>query len=244
MDADPDRERDSRLALQARVQQGDGLDDPEAGADGAPRIVLAGDRVPEVHEHAVAEVLRHVAVKPANHAVTCLLIGANDIPEHLGIEPARQLRRSDEVAKHHGELPALRLCRTRRGTDRSGGVGGDGLGPDAPQRFGGPRGGRRERCATTITELAPGLHLDAAARTDVAKRRAALAAESRSVAVCCLAPGTLHSGGRLQFGELGRERGADNWRELSRVAWEGSRDLNVHLRPRPNTGSNLIGVRW
>ena len=107
-----DGERDPLLALQARVQRRDRLDDPEAGAYRAARIVLAGDRIPEVHEQTVAEVLRDVAVKRADHGVTCLLVGAHDVAEHLGIEPGGELGRADEVAEHHRELPALAALRS------------------------------------------------------------------------------------------------------------------------------------
>src|SRR5215831_8779031 len=57
-----------------------------------------------------------------------------------------------------------------------------------------PEPRRRHRCAAVIAELAPGLDLDTAARTNRCECRTALATEAGNFAVICLAPGTLHAG--------------------------------------------------
>jgi hypothetical protein len=109
VDADPDRERDPLLALESCVQWSERFDDPDGGANGAARIILPGDRIAEVHEQTIAEVLGDVAVELADHGVTDPLIGPDHVAQLLGIEPRGQLSRADEVAEHHRELAAFGL---------------------------------------------------------------------------------------------------------------------------------------
>jgi hypothetical protein len=191
VNADPDRQPDPRVALEARVERRDRLDDAEGGAHGPPRVILAGERIPEVHEQTVAQVLRDVPVERADGVVARLLIRTHHLAQHLGIEPPGQLRGADQIAEHHRELPALRLRRPRRGRNRfsrlAGGLDPGGLGWQTCWR-----GCRRERSAAAIAEFAPRLDRCAAARTAQREGRAAFTAEPRLLAIVRLTPGTVH----------------------------------------------------
>jgi hypothetical protein len=66
-----------------------------------------GARIPEVGEQAVALVLRHVAAEACDEPGRALVIAANDLEVVLGVEPARQLGRADEVAEERRELTPL-----------------------------------------------------------------------------------------------------------------------------------------
>ena len=101
-----------------------------------PWVVLPGDRVAEVDEQPVAQVLRDVAMMLTDHGVAHLLIGAHHVAEHLGIEPGSQAGGSDQITEHHRKLPTFRLGRARRGADGFRHVvGNDGLGPGWPGRL-------------------------------------------------------------------------------------------------------------
>ena len=77
------------------------------------RVVLVGTRVAEVHQHAVAEQLGHVAFVGGHRGGDSLVVAAQGLAQVLGVEACRQRRRADEVAEHDGQLAALgirRLC--------------------------------------------------------------------------------------------------------------------------------------
>jgi hypothetical protein len=63
--------------------------DVNTGAYGAPRIVLAGAGIAEVHEQTVSEILRDVAVVQANDVLADVLIRPHHVAEQLRIEPGR-----------------------------------------------------------------------------------------------------------------------------------------------------------
>src|SRR5262249_29592560 len=57
-----------------------------------------------------------------------------------------------------------------------------------------PRGSTCQHCSATIAELAACLDLSTTARANCRECRTALPTETGTVAVICLAPGTLHAG--------------------------------------------------
>ena len=64
-------------------------------------------RVTEVGEHAVTHVFGDVALEAGDLAGNCVLIGTDHLAHLLGIEPARQGRRVDQINKHNGQLTPL-----------------------------------------------------------------------------------------------------------------------------------------
>ena len=77
-----------------------------------PRALRVGHRpralrVAEVHEQPVPEVLRDVSVITADHLGARALILAHDFAVRLRIQPVGQLGRANQIAKQHGQLPAL-----------------------------------------------------------------------------------------------------------------------------------------
>ena len=83
----------------------------EAGSDGATGVVFVGDRVPEVHEDAVADVPRDVALVAPHHLVARALVAAQHLAHDFRIVVLAQRGRAHHVAEHDGELAALALAR-------------------------------------------------------------------------------------------------------------------------------------
>src|SRR5262249_46601556 len=80
-------------------------------------------------------------------------------------------------------------------------------------------GSRRECCATAITELAPRLDLRTTAPANRSECGAALSTEAGTVAVICLAPGTLHA----RASERSGWRRWEQWAESKRLGLTRSR---------------------
>jgi hypothetical protein len=90
-----------------RLELPDRVDESEAGSDRALRIILVGPWVAEIHKHPVAHVLRDVPIEACNCFSDAAMVGADDLAQVLGVEPSGERRRTDEIAEHHGERPAL-----------------------------------------------------------------------------------------------------------------------------------------
>ncbi len=67
------------------------------------------DRVAEVHEHAVAEILRDRAFEARDALSRGLLKAAHRLAPVLGSERGRELGRSDEIREDDRELAVLRF---------------------------------------------------------------------------------------------------------------------------------------
>ena len=106
---DPDP-RGERLARR-RGDAGHGRGDGEAGPDRALGLVLVRPGPAEIGEHAVAHELGDVALEARDLARDGVLVGADDLAHLLGIEPARERGRADQVDEHHRQLPPLGLRR-------------------------------------------------------------------------------------------------------------------------------------
>jgi hypothetical protein len=105
--SDAHREGDATPGSQHPVQRPHGVHDLEPRVHGAPGIVLVGERIPEVHEQTVAQVLRHMPLEAVDRVGADLVVGADDLAQLLGVEVARELGEAHEVAEHDRELPAL-----------------------------------------------------------------------------------------------------------------------------------------
>ena len=84
-------------------------------------VVFVGLGEAEVHEKPIAEVLRDMAVEIFDQVGRRLLIGADDIAEVFGVELTGEGCGVDQVAEHDGQLPTLRVARTRSGCETLGG---------------------------------------------------------------------------------------------------------------------------
>jgi hypothetical protein len=84
-------------------------DDPESGAHCPRCVVLVSLGIAEVDEQPVTHVPGDGPPEVPNRPVGDVLIGAQNVPQLLGIEPRSELGRPDQVAEHHGDLPALSL---------------------------------------------------------------------------------------------------------------------------------------
>src|SRR5215831_7673153 len=99
----------------------------EPGPHRALGVVLMRPRVAEISQHPVAHVFGDKPVIARDDASNGVLIGADLLAQFLGVEPRRQGRRADEVAKHHRQLPPLGgvvQCRTGRCGGRRRCLGG------------------------------------------------------------------------------------------------------------------------
>jgi hypothetical protein len=103
--------RDADAHLQGHTYRGRELryclDEGETGADGPLGVVLVCMGIAEIREHTVAHVLGDEAAIPLDRYCAAAMIGADDSPQVLWIEPARQRGRPHQIAKHHRELAAF-----------------------------------------------------------------------------------------------------------------------------------------
>jgi hypothetical protein len=107
VNAHPDSQGETSLQPKLLVQLVDRLHDAQGCANRSLGVVFVGVWITEVDEHSVAEILRYVAVESGDRAPARALVGGNGLGKLLGIELLGQFRGADEVAEHHGELPAL-----------------------------------------------------------------------------------------------------------------------------------------
>jgi hypothetical protein len=78
--------------------------------------------IAKVDQQAIPKILGDIPLKLLDHLGTSGLIGAHDLPEIFGVEPASQGRRVDQVTEQHSELAAF--CLRVRGSCRGGGTPG------------------------------------------------------------------------------------------------------------------------
>jgi hypothetical protein len=94
---------------QARVELPQGFEHPEPGPHGALGIIFVRQRVAEVHEQTVAEILRDMPLKARNHLGTGVLIGPHHLAQLFRVELAGEHGRVHQVTEQHGELAAFRF---------------------------------------------------------------------------------------------------------------------------------------
>ncbi len=88
--------------------------DRERRPHGPLGVVLLRLRIAEQRHQPVAELLQHVAAQARHRRGGLVEIGVDEIAPILGVEPRRQARRADEIAKHHRDRAALGEIRLRR----------------------------------------------------------------------------------------------------------------------------------
>src|SRR5712692_8208394 len=174
VNSDAQGQGDIPFTVEARIQGLHRRENAQGGPPGTLWVVLVSDRVAEVDEEAVAEILGDVAVEAIDHSGADFLIAANDLAQDLGVEPRREIRRANEVTKHDGELPAL--GRTGR--------------PGALRQR---RLRRQQRLAALLAELVIGSVGGSAASAAENQNRPARRTELGVGRGILLAPGTLHA---------------------------------------------------
>ena len=100
-DADAQRAVQHPARLDARGQL-------EPRAHRAIGIVLIGSRIAEVGEHAVSLVARHAAAGRLHHGRDARLVRHEHVAQIFRIEARGKRGRTDQIAEHDGEEPALR----------------------------------------------------------------------------------------------------------------------------------------
>jgi hypothetical protein len=66
-------------------------------------------RIAEVHQEAIAQILRDIAAEALDHRGTGFLVGPHDLPQVLRVELDSKSRRVHEITEHHGKLAPFSL---------------------------------------------------------------------------------------------------------------------------------------
>jgi hypothetical protein len=85
------------------------LQNAEPRPDGPLGVIFMRHGMAKIDQQAIAQVLRHIAVKTLNHLGAGLMIGAHDVPQVFRVQVARQPGRVHQVAEQHREGAAFRL---------------------------------------------------------------------------------------------------------------------------------------
>ena len=136
-DSHPDRQRCSV----ASGNHGGGTGQIQSRSHRPLRVVLMRLRPPKIGEDAVSHELGDVAVPVLDGIRANGLVGADRPPHVLGVEARGQFGRTDQIAKHHGDLaplgvrpPSVARVRRARGPRRRGGAAPLALLPSAVPR--------------------------------------------------------------------------------------------------------------
>src|SRR5262245_42217545 len=176
VDRDPDRELDPMLSLESLVQLYERIDDRDASARAALRAVVVNDRIPEVRKEAVSLEPREVASEALDRLRAATLEARIDRVPLLHVETRRQVRRPDDVAEQHGQVPSFpdqQVRRRRRVFHRCHAW--------------------RQTAATDAAELRFGAAGMAAAHTEPRQADAAPAAEASAGGVILATRGAAHA---------------------------------------------------
>jgi hypothetical protein len=98
-----------------RIQRLEGLQQPKPGADGPLGVIFMCHGVAKIHQHAIAQVLGHIAIKALHHLGTGLVVGADNLAVVFRVQVPRQSGRVHQITEQHREAAAFRV-RQRQGT--------------------------------------------------------------------------------------------------------------------------------
>ena len=104
---EPSRQTNADLQWLRDLQSAHRLDYAETGPHRALCVVFMGLRITKIGKHPVAHILGDKPAEPADRPGRRSMVRADHLAQILGIEPRRQSRRADQIAKHHRQLPAL-----------------------------------------------------------------------------------------------------------------------------------------
>ena len=90
-----------------RLKAGDGSDQLQARAHRVLGIMLMGPRIAEIHQHAVAHILRHEPAEAADRVSDTSVIVRNDFPQVFRVQAGGERGRTDQVAEHDRDLATL-----------------------------------------------------------------------------------------------------------------------------------------
>jgi hypothetical protein len=76
----------------------------QPGPDGSLGVIFMRHRIAKIHQHAVAQVLRDIAVKPLHHLGTGLVVGMQHLTVLFRVRTFRQGHCAHQVAAEHGEV--------------------------------------------------------------------------------------------------------------------------------------------
>ena len=93
---------------QPGVERVEGMQQAEPRPPGPLGVVVMRHGIAEVHEQAIAEVLRDIAVKAVDHCRTGLVIRLHDRAQVFRVQAARQLGGVHQITEHDREMPAFR----------------------------------------------------------------------------------------------------------------------------------------
>ena len=114
-DDQPGGNPDPRLELGGfDIEAADSVDDAQPGSNRPLGIILMRPRVAEIDEHAVAHIFGDKTIEPGDHLSDDPMIRGDDLAQILRIEACRKLRRADQIAEHHRQLPPLGISPHRR----------------------------------------------------------------------------------------------------------------------------------
>jgi hypothetical protein len=104
----PGGDPDARLQFDGfDIKATDSVDGPQPRPNRPLGIVLVGLRIAEIDQHAIAHIPTDEAIESGNDFGDGAVIGGDDPPQILGIKASGELRRADQIAKHHRELAAF-----------------------------------------------------------------------------------------------------------------------------------------
>jgi hypothetical protein len=107
VNADTQRQLDTVIGLQTRIERRHGLRNTQPGIDGPLRIVFMGHGITKIDEQAVTEVLGNVPLVAVDDLGRGFLIGPYDLAQVFRIEFAREVGGAHQVTEHHRQLAAF-----------------------------------------------------------------------------------------------------------------------------------------
>ena len=114
VNADPNGDLQFFFRAQPFVEQRYAFENLSPGLNRAQRRVFVGLRIAKIRQNSVSQILGYVPLHMVDGMCAHLLVSLNDLPQFLWIKVPRQGRRAYQVAKHDGQLPALRFPSDRR----------------------------------------------------------------------------------------------------------------------------------
>jgi hypothetical protein len=113
-DHQPGGNADARLELDGfDIETTDIVDDAQSRPDRPLGIVFMRSRVTEIDQNPVAHVFGDKAIEASDDIGDGAVISGNNLAQILGVEPRRELGRTDQIAEHHRQLPSLCTRRHR-----------------------------------------------------------------------------------------------------------------------------------
>ena len=98
---------DTGLQRSIRLEAGHRRDQLQPRPDRPLGVVLMGLGIAEIDQCAVAHVFRHEAAETAHGLGNASLISRNDLAQVLRVHTGGERRRTDQVTKHDGNVPAF-----------------------------------------------------------------------------------------------------------------------------------------